>query len=100
MFTSRTLDGCVGARSSSSAENLQRSGAFKFRGAYNALGAWLPERARARRRRVLVGQPRPGAWHWRRGARHPGAIVMPDDAPAFKLAATKGYGAEIVRYDR
>ena len=82
-------------------ENLQRMGAFKFRGAFNALSRFTPAQRARRRGRVLVGQPRAG--DRARGAAScgmPATIVMPHDAPAAKVAATRGYGAEVVLYDR
>jgi threonine dehydratase len=97
--TSRTIDARVGARVFFKCENLQRAGAFKFRGAYNALSRLTAEE---RGRGVvafssgnhaqavalagqLLGVPR--------------TIVMPTDAPAIKREATAAYGGEIVLYD-
>ena len=98
--TSATLDERTGAQAFLKAENLQRMGAFKFRGAYNRL-AQLDERERARRRgRVLERQPRAGRGAGGAAARHPGDDRDADDAPLAKLAATRGYGAEVVLYDR
>ncbi len=100
VVTSRTLDARTGAQVFLKCENLQRSGAFKFRGAYNALAA-LPDDLR--RKGVLTYS----------SGNHAGAlalagqilgvpvtVVMPEDAPPIKRAATEGYGAEIVPYDR
>jgi threonine dehydratase len=98
--TSRTLNALVGAEVYCKCENLQRAGAFKFRGAYNAVSQ-LSEEQRKRgvvsfssgnhaQALALVGKL----------LRTPTVIVMPDDAPAVKLAATRGYGAEVVLYDR
>ena len=98
--TSRLFDERTGAEAYFKCENLQRMGAFKFRGAYNALSQLGPDE---RRRGVvafssgnhaqavalageLLGIPR--------------VIVMPADAPAVKVAATRAYGAEVVFYDR
>ena len=105
----RTPVAHVGARSTSGparacfakAENLQRMGAFKFRGAYNRLAQLDGRERAARRRRVFERQSR--ARRRARGAdcsASPATIVMPADAPAAKLAATRGYGAEVVLYDR
>jgi threo-3-hydroxy-L-aspartate ammonia-lyase len=100
--TSRTLDAQLnaGARVYLKCENLQRGGAFKFRGAYNRLSA-LSE---AERRRGVVafssGNHAQGVALAARELGIPATIVMPTDAPATKVAATRGYGAEIVRYDR
>jgi threonine dehydratase len=100
VLTSRLADARTGARLFFKCENLQRAGAFKFRGAYNAMSR-LP--AAAARRGVvtfssgnhaqaialagqLLGVPR--------------VIVMPEDAPAVKRRATEEYGAEVIVYDR
>ena len=100
LATSRTLNGLAGAEVYCKCENLQRAGAFKFRGAYNAvsqLGADQKQRGvvsfssgNHAQALALVGQL----------LHTPTVIVMPDDAPAVKLAATRGYGAEVVLYDR
>ncbi len=100
VFTSKTLNGLTGAEVFLKAENLQRAGAFKFRGAYNAINA-LSQAERAR-----------GVCAWSSG-NHAQAvalaaslhgcaatILMPLDAPTSKLEATRGYGAEVVQYDR
>ena len=98
--TSRTLDERVGGRVFLKCENLQRGGAFKFRGAWNAITS-LPEDAR--RRGVIAFSSGNHAQAVAIVARRlgiPAVIVMPSTAPAPKLAATRGYGAEIVFYDR
>ena len=69
VLTSRALDEAIGASVFLKAENLQRVGAFKFRGAYNAVASLTRRGARARRRDRLVGQPRPGARARRAAAR-------------------------------
>ncbi|WP_375465133.1 threo-3-hydroxy-L-aspartate ammonia-lyase [uncultured Methylobacterium sp.] len=100
VLTSRTADAQTGARLFFKAENLQRAGAFKFRGAYNAIAA-LPADARARG--VLAYSSGNHAQAMALAARLlavPATIVMPLDAPAMKVAATEGYGAEVVRFDR
>ena len=100
VLTSRTADAMTGARLFFKAENLQRAGAFKFRGAYNAISA-LPEAARARG--VLSYSSGNHAQAIALASRlldAPATIIMPADAPAAKVAATKGYGAEVVHYDR
>lgn len=99
-ITSATLDERLGARAYLKAENLQRMGAFKFRGAYNRL-AQLD--AAARERGVVAfssGNHAQGVALAAKLLGVPAAIVMPTDAPASKLAATRGYGAEVVLYDR
>jgi threonine dehydratase len=99
-ITSRTLDELTGARAFLKAENLQRMGAFKFRGAYNRL-AQLDERQRAAGVVAFSsGNHAQGVALAAELLGIPAAIVMPTDAPAAKLAATRGYGAEIVLYDR
>jgi threo-3-hydroxy-L-aspartate ammonia-lyase len=81
-------------------ENLQRMGAFKFRGAYNFLAALSDEE---RERGVVAfssGNHAQGVALAARLLGVPATIVMPYDAPAVKLAATREYGAEIVHYER
>jgi threo-3-hydroxy-L-aspartate ammonia-lyase len=97
--TSRTLDERLGARVFLKCENLQRMGAFKFRGAYNAI-AQIPEGDRARG--VVAYSSGNHAQAVALASRLLGTsatIVMPKDAPAAKLRATEGYGARVVRYD-
>jgi threonine dehydratase len=100
VLRSRTADALLGAEVFFKCENLQRAGAFKFRGAYNALA------------RFDAGQRRAGVVAFSSGNHAqaialagrlldiPAAIVMPHDAPAAKIAATRGYGAEVILYDR
>ena len=100
IFRSRTLDELVGAEVVLKAESLQRGGAFKFRGAFNAISQLDPE---ALERGVLSFSSGNHAQAIALAARlheAPAVIVMPADAPASKLAATEGYGAEVVTYDR
>ncbi|HZC30962.1 MAG TPA: pyridoxal-phosphate dependent enzyme [Gaiellaceae bacterium] len=100
VVTSRTLDGLVGASVHLKAESFQRGGAFKFRGAYNKIAS-LPKDARDRG--VIAFSSGNHAQAVAIAARLLGTtatIVMPEDAPAAKLQATRGYGAEIVLYDR
>jgi threonine dehydratase len=99
-ITSATLDERTGAQVFLKAENLQRMGAFKFRGAYNRLVQLDPA---ARGRGVVAfssGNHAQGVALAAKLLGIPAAIVMPTDAPAAKLAATRGYGAEVVLYDR
>lgn len=99
VLTSRQLDVRVGARVFLKAEHLQRIGAFKFRGGYNALAAMAPE---DRARGVVAFSSGNHAQAVALAARLfgvPATIVMPHNAPASKLAATEGYGARVVRYD-
>jgi threonine dehydratase len=100
VLTSRTLDERTGARVHVKAECFQRGGAFKFRGAYNKISS-LDEKAL--RRGVLAYSSGNHAQAVAISAALLGShatIVMPEDAPAAKLDATRGYGAEIVTYDR
>ncbi|MEO5698323.1 MAG: threo-3-hydroxy-L-aspartate ammonia-lyase [Burkholderiaceae bacterium] len=100
VLTSRTLDAMLGMRVFMKAENLQRMGAFKFRGGYNAVSS-LSEAQRARG--VIAFSSGNHAQAVALAARLHGCratIVMPHDAPALKLEATRGYGAEVVLYDR
>jgi threo-3-hydroxy-L-aspartate ammonia-lyase len=100
VLTSRTVDERTGARVFFKCENLQRAGAFKFRGAYNAL-AQLDAGARARG--VLSFSSGNHAQAIALAGRLlgvPTCIVMPMDAPAVKLTATRGYGGEVITYDR
>lgn len=97
--TSRTLDARLGARAFLKCENLQRMGAFKFRGAYNAIAQIAPgDRARG----IVAYSSGNHAQAVALASRLLGTtatIVMPKDAPSAKLRATEGYGARIVRYD-
>jgi len=97
--TSRTLDEHLGATLFLKCENLQRVGAFKFRGAYNALARLTPEE---KRRGVLTYSSGNHAQAIALASRLLGVsatIVMPTNAPAAKRRATEGYGATIVPYD-
>lgn len=99
VITSRTLNEAVGAEVFLKCENLQRMGAFKFRGAYNAMSQLSP----AERQRGVISYS---------SGNHAQAIalcgqllgvrtiiVMPDNAPRTKRAATEGYGAQVVAYN-
>jgi len=100
VMTSRTLDAQAGRAVFLKCENLQRGGAFKFRGAYNTISQLAPE---ARGRGVLAfssGNHAQGVALAARLLRAPAVICMPSDAPAVKVAATRGYGAEVIFYDR
>jgi threo-3-hydroxy-L-aspartate ammonia-lyase len=99
-LTSRTLDERTGARVHVKAECFQRGGAFKFRGAYNKISS-LP--GEALERGVLAYSSGNHAQAVALASRLLGTratILMPEDAPAAKVEATRGYGAEIVTYDR
>lgn len=100
VLASRTLDRCVGATVALKAECFQRGGSFKLRGAYNTVAS-LPDGERAagvctvssgnHAQALAIAAAEVGA---------PAVILMPSDAPPAKLAATRGYGAEVVLYDR
>lgn len=98
--TSRTLNDMLGAEVFIKCENFQRMGAFKFRGAYNALSKFSPEQRRAGVVAFSSGNHAQGIALSARLLGIPATIVMPHDAPAAKVAATKGYGADVVIYDR
>lgn len=100
VVTSRTFDEQVGASVWFKCENLQRGGAFKFRGAYNALSRLTPEQRRAGVLAYSSGNHAQAVALAGRLLGIPVVILMPDDAPAVKLEATRGYGAEVRQYDR
>ena len=100
VLTSRTADTQAGAKLFFKCETFQRVGAFKFRGAYNAIAQLTPEeRAKGvvafssgnHAQAIALAASLFGMKAW---------IVMPSDAPKTKVAATRGYGAEIIFYDR
>src|SRR5258708_27077899 len=98
VLTSTTADALVGAKLFFKCENLQRMGAFKFRGAYNALSQLGPEE---RKRGVLAFSSGNHAQAIALAGKLLGIktlIVMPENAPKVKLEATRGYGAEVVMY--
>jgi len=100
VLQSQTADALSGAQLFFKCENFQRMGAFKFRGAYNALAQFTPEQ---RQRGVCAfssGNHAQGIALSAKLLGIPAAIVMPLDSPAVKLAATRGYGAEVIAYDR
>jgi len=100
VLRSRTLDARTGASVHLKAECLQRGGAFKFRGAYNMISS-LPEEAR--RRGVVAYSSGNHAQAVAIAAGMLGSkatILMPADTPPAKMEATRGYGAEVVTYDR
>jgi len=100
VVTSRTFDQIAGCRAFFKCENLQRAGAFKFRGAYNALSQLTPEQ---RQRGVVAfssGNHAQGLALAAKVLGIPATVVMPSDAPQIKVDATRDYGAEIVFYDR
>ncbi|MCH8808704.1 MAG: threonine/serine dehydratase [Proteobacteria bacterium] len=100
LLSSPALDRRVGGRVLLKAETLQRTGSFKFRGAYNRISQ-IPEDARpAGVVAYSSGNHAQGVAAAAALLGVPATIVMPEDAPAIKLANTRGYGAEVVLYDR
>ncbi|MFJ8944638.1 pyridoxal-phosphate dependent enzyme [Streptomyces sp. NPDC102395] len=97
---SRTLDEAVGAEVLLKCENFQRVGAFKFRGAYNAASRLTPDQLARGIAAYSSGNHAQAVALAARELGTSAVIVMPDDAPRSKRAATEGYGAEIVTYDR
>jgi threonine dehydratase len=98
--TSRTINARTGAEVFFKCENLQRAGAFKFRGAYNALSRFDADQ---RRRGVVTFSSGNHAQAIALAGQVldiPRVIVMPSDAPAVKRIATEGYGGDVVLYDR
>ena len=100
VMTSTTADDALGAKLFFKCENLQRMGAFKFRGGYNALSKFTPEQKAAGVVAFSSGNHAQAVALSARLLGIPATIIMPHDAPATKVAATKGYGASVVMYDR
>jgi threo-3-hydroxy-L-aspartate ammonia-lyase len=99
-MTSRTVDAAQGAEVYFKCENFQRMGAFKFRGAFNALSCLDPA---ARARGIIAFSSGNHAQAIALSARLLGVestIVMPEDAPPAKIEATRAYGGNVVTYDR
>ena len=99
VMTSKTVDARTGAKVFFKCENLQRMGAFKFRGAYNALSLLDEAQRRAGVVAFSSGNHAQAVALAGRLLGIPATIVMPSNAPAVKLEATRGYGAEVVTYD-
>ncbi len=100
ILSSSTADALTGAKLFFKAENLQRMGAFKFRGGYNSLAQFTPDQKAGG---VIAFSSGNHAQAIALSAKLLGmraVIIMPEDAPAIKVAATRGYGAEVVLYDR
>jgi threonine dehydratase len=100
VHTSRTLDELIGVEVFFKCENFQRIGAFKFRGAFNSLAKFSPEQRRAGVVAFSSGNHAQGIALSAGILGIPATIVMPHDAPATKVTATKGYKANVVFYDR
>jgi threonine dehydratase len=105
MLTSGWADEVTGAHVFFKCENFQRMGAFKFRGAYNALSQFTPEQRRAGAIAFSSGNHAQAVALSARLLGMPSVIVMPKDAPQSKLDATRGYqqgipGSEVALFDR
>jgi threo-3-hydroxy-L-aspartate ammonia-lyase len=100
VVTSRTLDERTHAKVHLKAENLQRIGAFKFRGAYNAIASLSDEERAQGVAAVSSGNHAQAVALAARLLGSHATILMPEDAPPNKRAATEGYGAEVVSFDR
>ena len=100
VMTSRTINDALGAEVFFKCENLQRMGAFKFRGAFNALSKFDDTQRRAGVVTFSSGNHAQAIALSARLLGIPATIVMPHDAPAAKVAATRGYGGKVVIYDR
>ncbi|AOO80018.1 threo-3-hydroxy-L-aspartate ammonia-lyase [Bosea vaviloviae] len=100
VLTSATANRRTDASLVFKAENLQRMGAFKFRGGYNAIAALSPEQKRAGVVTYSSGNHAQAIALAGKLLGVPTTIIMPEDAPVAKVEATQAYGGEIVRYDR
>jgi threonine dehydratase len=100
VLTSRTLNERVGAQVFLKAENFQRIGAFKFRGAFNAVSRLTEEELARGVAAYSSGNHAQAVALAASLAGTRAVILMPADAPPTKVAATRGYGAEVVTYDR
>lgn len=100
VLRSATADRLVGANLFFKCENFQRMGAFKFRGAFNSLARFTPEQRRGGVIAFSSGNHAQAIALAAKLLGMPAVIVMPLDAPAAKMQATRGYGAEVVTYDR
>lgn len=100
VMRSRTVDAEIGAQVFFKCENLQRMGAFKFRGAFNALSKFDAAQRRAGVVAFSSGNHAQAIALSASLLGIPSTIIMPHDAPAAKVAATKGYGGNVVMYDR
>ncbi|MSQ60790.1 MAG: threo-3-hydroxy-L-aspartate ammonia-lyase [Betaproteobacteria bacterium] len=100
VLTSRQVDERTGCKVFFKCENFQRIGAFKFRGAYNAISQLAPEQLRRGVITYSSGNHAQAVALSAAQLRSQAVIVMPKDAPQVKVEATRGYGAEIVLYDK
>jgi threonine dehydratase len=100
VLTSATADDMTGGELYFKCENFQRMGAFKFRGAYNALAQFTAEQRRAGVIAYSSGNHAQAVALSARLLGFKAVILMPDDAPSVKVDATRGYGAEVIHYNR
>lgn len=100
VLTSRIIDGRLGATAFFKCEVFQRAGAFKFRGAFNTMSQLDPVIARRGVLTYSSGNHAQAVALAGRELSIPTTIIMPSDAPAVKVAATREYGGEVVLYDR
>jgi threonine dehydratase len=98
--TSTQFDTLAGCEAYFKCENFQRMGAFKFRGAYNSLAKLTPEQRKKGVVAFSSGNHAQAVALAGKLLGVPATIVMPKDAPSVKVAATRGYGAEVMLYDR
>src|SRR3954466_3540009 len=100
LVNSPVLDALLGARVFLKAETLQRTGSFKFRGAYNKISSIPPDKKANGVVAYSSGNHAQGVAHAAQLCGVPAVIVMPSDAPKAKRERTKALGAEVVLYDR
>jgi threonine dehydratase len=100
LISSPVLDAATGARVFLKAETLQRTGSFKFRGAFNKLSSIAPDKRASGVVAFSSGNHAQGVAHAAKLLEMPSVIVMPSDAPRPKRERTKAFGAEVVLYDR
>ena len=100
VMTSRTMNRETGAEIFFKCENLQRMGAFKFRGAFNALSKFDERQRKAGVVTYSSGNHAQAIALSASLLGIPATIIMPNDAPAAKMAATRGYGGKVISYDR
>ena len=100
LVNSPVLDALLGARVFLKAETLQRTGSFKFRGAYNKISSIAPDRSANGVVAYSSGNHAQGVAHAAALCNMPAVIVMPSDAPQAKRERTAALGAEVVLYDR
>ena len=100
VFTSSSVDRLLGAEVYFKCENLQKTGAFKFRGAFNAISQFTPAQRRHGVVAFSTGNHAQAIAMCARWLDMPAVVVMPNGSSAIKVAAARGYGAEVIFYDR